>query len=247
MFKTLTLQLQKEIQREKVKQSIKSYTYIYNTYARVITWKQYNPSYNNITCVWSLLNIFPNILSSHNALLFLECERRLKGILKFKPNHKTIKTVDTISKHLFGELLSYTGANIILTNIHNFTIDELDVYDLINEMTPVVFTCMLSKKTAIIGCLYNEIAQKIARRCNHCMLTCDTTDHTTSETQNKKQSNIYSPEITSVYIPPYIQQRTTKFCWNKKTHQPYYCNSSLQINIPLCNIIEHSVMMKERQ
>ena len=234
----LSASIQKRLDENNRKKGKISYAFVWKTLSTIISWKQYNASHNYITCMWNMLYSFPNIMTLKNTDVFNDAATRMRGIMRTKQSHVyKLHTIEKIAKEMFGQLLQYTGSNIVIMNISE-TLDEIDVYDAINDITPVVFTCMLSSTTALVGCLHDEKAKFIAKRCNNCVMMDKTKLHGSIKTL---------PRIKCLYIKTKQILRQQSFDWSTKTNKVNYYNSAMNTNVSLCDVIEYSSMMKARE
>lgn len=232
--------VRKNIRKERLKKARTSYAFVCDVYKTALSFKQFNTSFNYITCMVNLINCFPHLLDERNAEDFINVERRMKGVVRCKQsNTYKLNILDSISKKLFYDILPFTGANLLITNISEPNLDEIDMYDTINDITPVVFSCMLSPKTALITCLDPEKAQFLAKRCNNCLLTTEDTD--------VEKAIASKSRIKCIYIASELASRTKVFNWTKRCDEHYYYNKALRYQVPLSFLVEYSNMMKTRE
>ena len=147
-----------------------------------------------------------------------------------------MNTLEKISKMLFSHLLQFTGANMVIMNITE-KLNHLDMYDAINDVTPVIFTCMISPTTALVGCLHDDKARLLAKKCNNCVLVDQT---------NTKGDLKALPRIRCMFIETKQRQRQKCFNWGTKTSDYNYYNYAMNVTLSLSKIIEFSSMMKEK-
>jgi len=233
----LSKTIQKRLNEKNLQKGKMSHAMVWKTLTTVVSWTQYNTSYNYITCVCNIMYNFPKIISLKTAQIFNEAATRMNGIMKTKQsNIYKMNTIEKIAKMLFSHLLQYTGANMVIMNITE-EISEVDIYDIINDSTPVIFTFMISPKTALIGCLHDEKAKLLAKKCNNCVMMSES--HSMDGIQKR-------PRIKCLFIETKQIQRQKCFNWGSKTAEYNYHNSAMNITLPLSNIIEYSSMMKSR-
>ena len=114
----LSKSIQKRLDENNLKKGKLSYAFVLKTLSTIVSWKQFNASHNYITCVWNMLYCFPNIMVLKNTDVFNDACIRMRGIMRTKQSHVyKLHTIEKIAKEMFGQLLQYTGANIVIMNI----------------------------------------------------------------------------------------------------------------------------------
>ena len=203
--------------------------------------KQINKSQSNINHIIitnSILIYFPNLINNQTAELFISINSRITGFQKKRKSwSKNLSILNKISRDFNTAILPYTGINLIVDNIPNYNMTTMELYNVINDITPVVFSWFVSPQTAFICCLSNTAAKQLAIKMNN-MVMCDSTTI----------SHSFKPEeyIKSFYIKPIYINRSYVYDWNTKSQIICYSNNVANIIEPLNHIVEYSSMMKER-
>jgi hypothetical protein len=213
---------------------------------------------DTIQCVCSLLQAFPRIVNRENQETINTIDIRLKNTLVKIQNPQTqVVVFSKISNELFHILVQYTGANLLIQNVinhkepsKNYTIE--DIYDLFNDVKPVVQVGMLSQHTFLIEFLQDAHAKMFQTLLNNTLITYeeDTQDSgSTTQSGNKVpfQNEIETHEtIKATYIETAIQTHKIVFEWSTKTNTEYYYSYHLKKCVPIQQILDISEMMRTR-
>lgn len=214
---------------------------LYKMYYNIMCSMHYSDEYNYTTCVWSILYSFPNIVTKSNASMVNDVTVRMRGVMNKAITAHKMRIIEKISKEAFCELIQYTGVNMVITNIKDNSINELEIYDMINDDTPVVFAMKLSHKTAIVCCIDDVCAKELCSKYNNCTLTMTSPDNSNST------DTVIRSRINTIYIKTQVTRHTESYDWNTKGTNTMYVNSALNYQYPIDAIMENSNMMKERQ
>lgn len=198
----------------------------------------FTTKYNYIMCVLSIFKKFPNILSIKNVNTLIEATKRADGLSKKTPmSVRKMEIMNKISRTLFCVLLQYTGGNLLIDNIDEESMDDMDIYDTINEITPVAFAMMLSKRTALIGCIHDSKAEELSRRITNKIMV-----------NNSVNPNTYNvrTRVRAFFIKTELSLRSQSFNWGKRSNDICYHNRAFNYTIPLTELVEYSMNMKTR-
>lgn len=233
------MQARKKQMQEKYEKAQKCMKELYSMYYTIMCSKKYKEEYNYTTCVWSILYSFPNILSKKNMTIIIDTCIRMRGVMKKDLNAQKLSIIEKISKDAFSELVQYTGANMLITKLSDKSINEAELYDMINDITPVVFATKLSHQTAIIAGVDDIKMNELAKMFDNCTLTMTLTNDDGSET------DVTSP-LRTIYIKTNINTQTESYNWGKKEKSSTYYNPSLNCRCSMETIMQHSKMMRDR-
>lgn len=230
----------KKLQRETYQRAQKAHKYAYQLYYSIMCSKHYQPTYNYTTCMWSILYSFPNIVTNSNARLIVSSVKRLEGVMKKRSiNPQKLQMIEKISKDFFCEIMPYTGANLIMTGLKDKQIVAEEMYDLLNDTTPVIFSIQVSHST-VIYCLMDEVkAKELAEKYNNCTLTMEDGDP-------KKVESFVSSKIQTIYVKTLLNTRSQSYEWGSKKTSVDCVIETMNFRVPLHQVIEHSAKMKER-
>lgn len=198
----------------------------------------FTEKYNYIMCVLSILNKFPHIISHKNATMMIEATKRADGLSKKTPmSVRKMEIMNKIACSLFCVLIQYTGGNLLIDNMDQDNMDDVDIYDTINELTPVAFAMMLSKRTALIGCIHDAKAEELSHQITNKIMVYDSV--------NPDSYNVRT-RLRAFFIKTELSLRSQSFNWGNRTNDICYHNTAFNYTIPLAELLEYSTCMKTR-
>lgn len=231
---------QKKIERDNYQKAQHAYKFACKLYHSVITSKHYDERYNYTTCIWSILCAFPKIVTTKSAPILLSSIRRLHGLMKKKTiNPAKMHTIEKISKELFCELMPHTGANFILTGLKDKNLQDGEMYDLLNDTTPVVFAIQISPSTIIYNLVDDTKAKELAAKYNNCTLKM-------LDGEADDMNSFVSSKIHTIYVKTQLNLRSNSFEWGTKSSSVECVIETMNFRAPLHKIIDHSANMKSR-
>jgi hypothetical protein len=205
---------------------------------KYVTSSYYTPKYNYIMCVLTLFKNFPNILNNKNVSIILDSVKRADGLSKNTSlSVRKMEIMNKIMRSLFCVLVQHTGGNLLIDNIDEDTINDIVIYDTINQLTPVAFAMMLSKRTALIGCIHDSNAEELSQRITNNIMINDSVSPDLYENRSR---------VKAFFIKTKISLRSQSYNWGKKSKYMCYHNRSFNYTISLCDLIEYSNYMKNR-
>ena len=184
--------------------------------------------YNFTTCV--------NKDNVHKMPSFIH---RLNSVIsKTKTIKRRIENINKICVEFVGETLKYCSINLFLyidtPNKGFTTMNAIDIYDIVNDITPVAYCVPFSEQTFGLMCVHESEIPRVFDKINSRIAVLQDCDNAT-------RVKMFCAENHTQY-----KSRKDVFNWSNKGHISYI-NITTQHSIPLTKVIENSTEWSMRQ
>ena len=158
-----------------------------------------------------IISSFSNYVNDENKYLMFEYVARFQKVFASKNQSWKQKLINflCICTHFMKDAIKQTGINFVVKLTQKNKSNEDDnitneeVYNLFNDMSPVVYSQQLNQNTFVLMFLNNDDAKDIHSKVDGLTLCAD-------ETTNFS--------ISSSFIMPSVKCRSSKYVWGQKTH-----------------------------
>lgn len=162
---------------------------------------------NKINLTHFILSNFSNYVNEKNKFNMVRYVNRFKN--SFVPTNWDTKVLMMceICNELLDEIIHYTGINMLI-EFPNDTpnISDIDVYNLVNEETPVVYSIEITPRFYCVMTLNNQKAQEVSSLYD-------------GRYVNVEEDEYYNVKCT--YIQPIVDCRTRMFSWKENKDIEY--------------------------
>lgn len=129
--------------------------------------------YTSITELINVMSYFENTIHIDNANDIIMLNKNVKFMYRMYDTWtwtELMIELSKFSKKYLDIIIPYTGINLEIKNVPHATLDDDELYDLINDETDIVFAFFGSTNKIYVQCLYDDEAKRISDLLNRNVL-----------------------------------------------------------------------------
>jgi hypothetical protein len=195
-------------------------------------------TYKHLNMTHFIVYNFKTCVNKENCHKMSGYIARINGIIqKTKTPTRVLENFNKICVAFVGETLKYTSINLFVhieTPNANFeTLQSHDIYDVVNDITPVAYCVPFSSQTFGLMCVYQDQISTVFDKINSHIAVLNDDDET--------RVKLYCAENYTLF-----KSIKKVFDWASKG-QTEYVNLTSDTSLPLSRVIEHSVEWSSRE